>query len=43
MTLTIGFLPQTVATRGNGSWLASAVSRLCDLPPVATGCARWAP
>jgi hypothetical protein len=40
---TIGVFPQRVATHGNGFRLFPPLSRRSDLPPVATGCARWAP
>jgi len=34
---------QLVATGGNGFRLFEPFSRPLDLPPVATGCDRWAP
>jgi hypothetical protein len=36
-------LRQLAATQGNGFGLFEAFSKPFHLPPLATGCARWAP
>jgi len=36
-------LKQLVATHGNGFRLFEPLSRAFHLPPIATGCDRWAP
>jgi len=41
--LTIKVRRQLVATHGNGFGVILPFSALSHLPPVATGCDRWAP